>query len=397
MEEPIVQAAIDSEKKTLWSRNYILLLLANLAVYFGFYLLSPVIQLQAQLVGGGSLEVSLVVGAFAVSSLIFRVLGGNISDIWGEKPIALVGLIMMFITIFALKFVPAAGLVLFRFLQGIGWGMASASLATAASHIVSKEYLGRGMGYFSLTAIIAISFSPIFSILLMNNYGFSAVVTVSVTLIAISGLIFLAVPRRRVSRSGKRPTVNLSNVIEKRALFPSLLEFLMILPASGMISMLAIYARVIDYQDIWIFYVGFSAMSMLTRPFIGKIYDTRGHREIVILGGLAMIGGFIILAFARTTIPLILSAVFYGLGYGALHPTFQAWAVSTVEPSRKGAASGTFLSSMDLGYAIGSYMLVHFAAGYGFTKMYLYSPVFIVVLLIVYVGYLVSRRKASAG
>jgi hypothetical protein len=55
-----------------------------------------------------------------------------------------------------------------------------------------------------------------------------------------------------------------------------------------------------------------------------------------------MIAGFIILSFAHTTIPLVLSSVFYGLGYGAVHPSLQAWAVSTADGARKGSANGHF-------------------------------------------------------
>jgi MFS family permease len=192
--------------------------------------------------------------------LLFSDTGGQYRDSIGEKPVAIAGIAVMLITTFSLYFA-AKGIVLFRLLQGIGWGMASASTATAVSYLVSKEWIGRGMGYYSLTTMIAISFSPIVSILLMNRYGFESVILTSVAMVAASGIILCTIPKKHVVRTTNL-SIELSGVIEKNALFPSFLEFLMILPASGMISMLTMYARVIDYRQIWIFYVGFSVMGL---------------------------------------------------------------------------------------------------------------------------------------
>ncbi|UWG96326.1 MFS transporter [Dehalobacter sp. DCM] len=384
-----------TESNRLWTKGYILLLLANLFLYFGFYLLSPVIQLHTTLIGGSSLEASLTIGCFSVTSLIFRMFGGNISDVLGEKPIAVTGLLVMFVTTFLFMFLPPKGIILFRMLQGIGWGLASAAITTAVSKIIPKNYIGRGMGYFSLTTIISIAFSPIVALVLMEIYGFSAVIMTSVSLVTASGMIILPMAAITLTQRSDDRTLKLAHIIERSAVFPSFLEFLMILPAAGMVSMMALYARVIHYEHIWIYFIGFSLISMITRPFLGKIYDKRGHREIILVGAACMIAAFINLAFARTTLPLVVSSILYGFGYGAIHPSLQAWAVSTPDPSRKGSANGTFLSSMDLGYAVGAPMLGIFSSHYGFFNMYLFSSLFIIVLIVLYIGYLYKNKRVK--
>lgn len=384
------------ESSGLWTKKYIFLLMANLFLYFGFYLLAPVIQLHTTLIGGSSLEASLTIGCFSVTSLIFRMFGGNISDVFGEKPIAITGLIVMFATTFLFMFLPPKGIILFRMLQGIGWGLASAAITTAVSRIIAREYIGRGMGYFSLTALISISFSPIVALILMEEYGFAAVIITSVSLVTASGvIIFTTSKMSSVQTSQYKTTMKLSSFIERSAVFPSLLEFLMILPAAGMVSMMALYGRVIHFEHIWIFFIGFSVVGMLTRPYLGKVYDKRGHREIILIGAACMIAAFITLSFARTTFPLVVSSVLYGFGYGAIHPSLQAWAVSTPDQTRKGSANGTFLSSMDLGYALGAPMLGVISSHFGFTNMYLFSSVFIIALIVMYVGYLYKNKKVK--
>lgn len=376
--------------KNLWSQKYILLIIANLFLFFGFYLVPPVILLHVQIIGGSSIEISLVVGAFAFTSLLFRMFGGNISDVFSEKIVAIAGLFLMAIATYSYIFLMPKAIIIMRLLHGTGLGLATASLATAVSYIVPKNLVGQGIGYYSLTAILSTSFSPIVSLLLFNRIEFGGVAIFSIILYAVSAIVILFIPKRPIEKK-QSLVLKPNEFIEKNALFPSLLEFLMILPALGITAMLSIYAHNISYQHIWVYYIGFSFMVLLTRPFIGKIFDKRGHKEIILLGSACMIAGFVILSFARTTIPLVFSSIFYGLGYGAVHPSLQAWAVSSAQDDRKGAANGTFLSSMDLGYLIGGFVLGAIVSSQGYAKMYLYSPIFIIILMLLYLFYLLKK------
>lgn len=381
--------------KKLWSQKYILLLIANLFLFFGFYLVPPVILLHVQMIGGSSIEISLVVGAFAFTSLLFRMFGGNISDFFSEKIVAIAGLFLMAIATYSYIFLMPKAIIIMRLLHGSGLGLATASLATAVSYIVPKNLVGQGIGYYSLTAILSTSFSPIVSLLLFNRIEFGGVAIFSIILYAVSAIIILFIPKRPIEGKHNSLVLKPNEFIEKNALFPSLLEFLMILPALGITAMLSIYAHNINYQHIWVYYIGFSFMVLLTRPFIGKIFDKRGHKEIILIGSACMIAGFVILSFAHTTIPLVFSSIFYGLGYGAVHPSLQAWAVSSAMYDRKGAANGTFLSSMDLGYLIGGFVLGAIVSSQGYAKMYLYSPAFIIILMLLYLIYLIRKPSLT--
>ena len=100
------------------------------------------------------------------------------------------------------------------------------------------------------------------------------------------------------------------------------------------------------------------------------------------------------LSYANSIPKLIMASLFYGLGYGAVQPSLQAWAVNRSPDNRKGAANGTFLSSMDLAYTVGSILLGSIAGYKGYAVMYRVSSIFVVLLLIIYIGHLV-RNSAS--
>ncbi|HZG74154.1 MAG TPA: MFS transporter, partial [Chondromyces sp.] len=63
--------------------------------------------------------------------------------------------------------------------------------------------------------------------------------------------------------------------------------------------------------------------------------------------------GLLLLGGANSLWILSVAAVFYGISYGTLHPTLQAWAVSQVGAEKKGTANAMILTGMHLGMAVG--------------------------------------------
>lgn len=172
----------------------------------------------------------------------------------------------------------------------------------------------------------------------------------------------------------------------------SLLCFFLVITLCGIMSYIMLYGMELKITSIWIYFVGFISIILVTRPFWGKVFDRKGHVEIIIFGSISLIIGLMLLSYANSISSLVIASVFYGLGYGAVQPTLQAWAVHRSPNNRKGAANGTFLSSMDLAYTVGSILLASIAGYKGYAVMYRFSSLFIVLLLIIYVSNLVRIK-----
>jgi len=389
------EQVIDESPK-LWTKNYIVLLITNLFLCLGFYMLSPTIATYVLERGGSGLEASLSIGFFATSALFFRIAGGFVSDKIGEKLIALLGLAIMIGATVSYLFLPVTGIILMRAVQGAGWGIGTSAVATAVSRSVCSERRGEGIGYYSLTMIAAMALTPIAAIIVMNRYRFDTVVFVSVTMLVVGSLSAKFFKGTKPELSGEiKLDFKVKNLIEKTALLPSLLCFLMTITICGVMSYMMQFGREIGMQDVWVFFVGFVASILATRSFIGKIYDRKGHKVIVIPGAACLIAGLIILSFSRSAPMMVVASLLYGLGYGAVQPSLQAWAVSRASQERKGAANGTFLSSIDLGYAIGSVLLGFIAGHSGYAFMYRISSVFVIALLAIYAFKMFQKRPAE--
>lgn len=106
-----------------------------------------------------------------------------------------------------------------------------------------------------------------------------------------------------------------------------------------------------------------------------------------------MLAGLLMLSYTTTIPMLILTSICYGLSFGAVQPSLQAWAINRSAADRKGAANGTFLSFMDLGVAIGSLALSSVAAVTSYAMMYRLSAICMVLFLVIYGIYLLKNKN----
>jgi MFS family permease len=328
-----------------------------------------------------------VFGIFSATSLVTRIIAGNIVDAKGEKVIMLLGMSTVAACTLAFVWLPVNGILLLRSLQGIGWGMATAAIAAAVYKVVPEQRRGEGSGYYALTTIVSMSLTPMVAILVMDSYHFAYVMSIAAGLAAAAIWLTAGQPAASPPHSGSpyaKRRISLRNVFEKGALLPSALCFLLSIPLCGVMGFMMLLGKERALDNVWLFFVGYTAAVLLTRRFVGRLFDRRGHFVIIAPGSILVILGLAALAGAHSTALLVLSSLLFGLGYGAVQPSLQTWAVNRCPEDRKGAANGMFLSAIDLGYLVGSVPLGYIAGAKGYAAMYGYSIIAMAMFLVVY-------------
>lgn len=388
------------DKTRLWTKGYSLLLLVNLLLCFGFYMLPPTLPAYVKQIGGSNLQASLVFGAFSAMSLIARIIAGSVVEAKGEKSIILLGIALVTLCSSTFFWLPVNGILLMRSLQGVGWGMATAAIATAVYKTVPEQKRGEGSGYYALTTIVSLSLTPVAAILIMSRIRFGYVLIASITLTAVSAFCMLHAAAALALRTGtiaaSKKQMTWRNVFARGALLPSMLCFLLSIPLCAITGYLMLFGQETGIDNVWLYFIGYTVMILLTRRFVGRLFDKKGHAMIIFPGSMLMIAGLIVLAFTNSALMLIAASLLYGLGYGAVQPSLQTWAVNRCPPDRKGAANGLFLSAIDLGYMIGSVVLGYIAGSSSYAAMYGYSTVFMVAFLIIYCWSL-ATAKGNGG
>lgn len=388
--------AVPTDTGGIWTGSFVSLLLANLLLCFGFYMLPATLPAHVKQMGGTNLEASMVIGVFSVMSLFSRTFSSAAVAVVGERPVIVGGIIAIVVTTLTFVWAPIGGILAARCVQGIGWGLSTAAIATAVYKVVPESRRGEGSGYYSLTVITAASLTPLVAILLMGSVDFAVLLSVSASITLASTLLLkwglAGLPQTNVDRRSSRK-MSWRDVFEPGALLPSGLCFLLSIPLCGVIAYLVLLGQERNLGRIWAFFVGYALMIIVTRPTTGRPFDRKGHTVIVIPGSLAMIAGLLCLSWTQSTAMLIASSLLYGLGYGAVQPSLHTWAVNRCPSDRKAAANGLFMSAIDMGYIVGAVTLGLLAGWAGFGAMYRYATLAIVALIGLY---LVELSQAKA-
>lgn len=113
-----------SERKPLWTRNFVILALSNFMLFVAFQMLLPTLPVYVTDRGGDQLAVGLVISLFTVSALLIRPFTGKALDTIGRKPVLLLGLAIFLLAVSGYYWMVSVALVLaIRFFHGIGWGI----------------------------------------------------------------------------------------------------------------------------------------------------------------------------------------------------------------------------------------------------------------------------------
>ncbi|MGO4547653.1 MFS transporter [Paenibacillus sp. 2TAB23] len=387
-------------KETLWTKPFILLILSNLFLFLSLEMLLPTLPMFAAEKGGTDAQIGLIIGLFTFSAVLLRPFVGMASVKFGKKLLLLIGVAICLIgTASYYAAVTITMMLMLRIVHGVGFGISTTLYGTVASDIIPASRRGEGMGFFGTGNAVAISLGPFLGIWLMEEYGFSALFIVGACILLLA-IVFTAfvkgdtkAERVKVQAAAERTSFML-RFVEPKALMPSLLGLLVGLSLGGVISFITLFGKETGVQNIGFFFLVLALSEFLIRFVSGRIFDTKGRFWVLFPAAVSCIIGCIILYMTKSTGTLLLAAVFYGAGFGAIFPGLQAWVIDRVEPGRRGVATATFYNAFDIGIGSGAMLLGLVATWSNYATMYLVSSVFFIVYLAVYFMY---ERKLKQG
>ncbi|MBM7692081.1 putative MFS family arabinose efflux permease [Peribacillus deserti] len=280
-------------------------------------------------------------------------------------------------------------LILLRIFQGISFGIITTLLATLATNLIPNDKIGEGIGYFGMATSLGTTFGPMVALTLVHSFSFNNLLalTFGLMVFAIAGSLFIINKEKAPAVLPVKSGSLLNYAFDKRAFLPCILVCLFYITFSGIVNFIDGLGSANHFGGkVSIFFLIIAGMMILTRPLSGKIYDRMGHKFLIYPASISGIIGLLILTFTHSFSLLCIAAIFYGVAYSVMQPTFQAWAVSRVSPEKKGTANAMSLSFMDLGMAIGAGTLGNVVHHIGYNATYGYSSILIILLGIIYLA-----------
>ncbi len=342
----------------LWTKDFILLGLANLLMSIGFYFLMPTLPIyvvdQLQASKG---EVGYVLAAYTLSALIIRPFTGYVIDRAGRKWIFITSFLLFAFTLGTYPLASTFMLLLFiRFFHGFLWGITGTSGATLIVDVIPPARRGQGIGIYGLSMTIAMAIGPVLALIIMGKDHYNTMFFSSMFVALVGFIILIFVRYPRFETKNKDP-FTFRNILERRTLPIALVQLLFGATYGGVVSFITLYAKEIEIRQASPFFFIFAAGIFIARLWSGKIFDRKGPKYLVLSGIILLIAGFFILSLVKNMGGYYSSAFFIGLGTGILMPTLMAMANNVVEKHRRGAANATVITAFDLGIGSGSILL----------------------------------------
>ena len=390
------------KKERLWTKDFITVALTNFLIYVVFYLLMVVMASYAVDKFHASTGIAgLVSGIFIIGILFGRLGAGRIVEDIGSRRVLITGTLFFIIT--SASYLAAINiplLIIIRFLHGFAYGVASTATGTIVAKIIPDARRGEGIGYYSMSQILATALGPFLGIILSRHADFKVIFIVTSIVAAISFAMSFIVsePTRRAPKQDDAKTVksfHISNFLEFKAIPISIILLVVGFNYSAVLTFISLYSKQLHLEETAsFFFLVYAITVIVSRPFSGRLLDMRGAHLVVYPCLLIFAIGMLLLSQASHGITLLLAGAIIGLGYGNFLSCGQAISIKGAPPHRLGLATATYYIFLDVGFGVGPYLFGSLVPFTGYRGLYLMMAMVILATIILY--YFLYRRKVSS-
>ena len=385
-------------KDRLVTPSYCFILAANFLLYFGFWLLIPVLPFYlSEVFSAGNSTIGIILSCYTVAALCIRPFSGYFLDSFARKPLYLMAY-FIFMTMFA-GYIIAGSLtlfILFRIIQGVSFGMVTVGGNTVVIDIMPSSRRGEGLGYYGLSNNIAMAVGPM-SGLFLHDAGMSFTTIFCCSLgSCMAGFVCAFLVKTPYKPPVRREPISLDRFILLKGIPAGISLLLLSIPYGMTTNYVAMYAKQIGINATTGFFFTFMAIGMaISRIFSGKIVDRGKITQVISAGLYLVVFSFFLLSACVYLISwnnLLCTVVFFavalllGVGFGIMFPAYNTLFVNLAPNSQRGTATSTYLTSWDVGIGIGMLAGGYIAEVSTFDKAYLFGACLTIVSILYFNG-----------
>ena len=385
-------------KDRLVTPGYCFILAANFLLYFGFWLLIPVLPFYlSEIFNAGNSTIGIILSCYTVAALCIRPFSGYFLDSFARKPLYLLAY-FIFMTMFA-GYIIAGSLVLFilfRIIHGVSFGMVTVGGNTVVIDIMPSSRRGEGLGYYGLSNNIAMAEGPM-SGLFLHDAGMSYTTIFCCSLgSCIAGFICASLVKTPYKPPVKREPISLDRFILLKGIPAGISLLLLSIPYGMTTNYVAMYAKEIGINATTGFFFTFMAVGMaISRIFSGKIVDKGKITQVISAGLYIVVFSFFLLSACvyiinwnsmACGIIFFAVALLLGVGFGIMFPAYNTLFVNLAPNNQRGTATSTYLTSWDVGIGIGMLTGGYIAEVSTFDKAYLFGACLTIISMLYFNG-----------
>ena len=378
-------------KDKLVTSSYCFILAANFLLYFGFWLMMPVLPFYlTEVFHVNKATIGVVLSCYTIAALCVRPFSGYLLDTFARKPLYLLAY-FIFTAVFG-GYLIAGTLTFFiilRIIHGISFGTVTVGGNTIVIDIMPSSRRGEGLGYYGLANNIAMSIGPMVG-LFMHDAGVSYTVIFCCSLgLCLAGFLCALSVKTPFKPPVKRMPVSLDRFILLKGLPAGFSLLLLSVPYGMTTNYVAMYARQIGIDASTGFFFTFMALGMaVSRLFSGRQVDHGKIIQVINVGLYVVIVSFFLLSgcvyfiqWDKTLCTVLFFGIslLLGIGFGIMFPAYNTLFVNLAPNNQRGTATSTYLTSWDVGIGIGMLAGGYIAEISTFDKAYLFGACLTIV------------------
>ena len=345
-------SAVTGRVSKVASGKLFVLIITNFVDMVGLLMIIPLMPFYAREMGGGALEVAILMSAFTAAQLISAPMWGRFSDRYGRRPALLVGLTAACVAYVVFAFATSIWLLLLsRIVQGAGGGTVGVIQAYVADS-VEPDNRAKALGWLSAATNVGVAIGPAIGGVALG-FGRSGPGLAAAGLCLVN--IFFAWKYLRESRDmteahDKKPrasrTVIAHVITHPGEVAPRLIWIYAIAMGafSGLMAILALFLADrfgVGKDRIWVFYTYVGVISVVTRAgILGRMVDRYGEAQLSRIGLALLATGLATLSLARGYFTLAIAVALIPLGTAFTFPCVTSMLSRVISSRERGLYMG---------------------------------------------------------
>ena len=383
-------------EEKLWTKNYIMALIAMFGVYLTSAILLSLMAIHAKNLTDMDTYAGLMVSTFTLGALSVRFVAGGLTDRFSSKIVIITGLIILIIaSIWLLVTTNIYFLLTVRTMQGIGFGLAATAISTLVAKICHPTRLLDGIGYLAATQSLTMVLGPSIGFWIVGvNYDRFNWLFITAIVLGVATLLVMLLEK------GGKIAVNIDHTYElgesttwSVVVLPLIVLFMNALSQSAITSFLALYAISLNLIGIGSFF-SVNAIGMIIARFImNKLVRRFGQFHMIIVNTIVFATTIFLITQAKSIPMMLLIAFPAGFSMGSVAPIVNTHLLQMMPYNKKGIANALYFSGLDIGFGLGSVIWGFVATGMGYVQVFYFSGVLQTVAVFVMVLQLIIVKR----
>ena len=369
----------------LFTPAFVLVSVANLLQVMAFFLFVHLPGYLSDL-GADEVQIGIVVGTAAFSSILLRPLVGREMDQRGRRPVILIGNVFNVVAVSLYLLVDSLGPFIYvvRALHGVGEATLFTALSTYAADVIPVARRTQGLALFGISGMLPLALASLVGDLLLSGGDYDLLFTVALVFATAAFVACLPLPEPPFEGEERVPRP-MSVTLRRSSLLPLWwITVVFAMALTGFFTFIKTFVEETGAGSVGAFFGAYAVIAIGLRIAAGWLPDRYGPNRVLYPSLALMASGFVVLALFPSMTGVITAGLLCGAGHAYVFPILYSLVVTRARPAERGMAMAIFTGLFDVGTLVGSPALGFIIATHGYAVMFGTAAVLLVAGSIVF-------------